>query len=78
MVFLKRKRLIVWLIRAYLKKWGRTIAAVFLIGLLLITLIYFSKDFVLSRIPLNRTENVGMAGIYLRADLPNNLPDVIQ
>lgn len=78
MVFLKRKRLIVWLFRAYLKKWSRTIVACFLVGLPLIALAYFSKDFVLARIPLNRTESIGIEGIYLRSDLPNNLPEVIQ
>lgn len=78
MVFLKRKRLIFWLFRAYIKKWSRTILICIGIGLLISILLFLSKDFVLSKIPLSKTENIGISGIFLRSDLPNNLPDVVQ
>ncbi len=78
MVFLKRRRLIVWLAKAYIKKWGRTIAICFGVGIFIFFLLYLSRNFLLARIPLTKTETIGISGIFLRQDLPNNLPDEIQ
>lgn len=78
MVFLKRRRLIFWLFRAYLKKWGRSILASFILGVFAVAVLYLGRNVILSRIPLNKTENIGIAGIYSKQDLPNNLPETIQ
>ncbi len=77
MVFLKRKRFIFWLIRAYIKKWGKTIGLSFIAGLAIVLLLFFNRHFLLSRFSFNNHENIGMAGIYAKQDLPNNLPDPI-
>ncbi len=78
MIFLKRKRLIFWLFRAYLKKWGKTILASFIFGLIIFLFIFLNRNFFLSKTPVVDNQSIGIAGIYSRRDLPNNLPDIIQ
>lgn len=77
MIFLKRKRLIFWLFKAYLRKWGKIISLSFIIGFLLIFLIYLNRSFIVSRVPSSQNISIGIAGEYFSQDLPNNLPDVI-
>lgn len=76
MIFLKRKRLIFWLIRAYLKRWGKVILASFLIGFAVIVLLFLSRNIIFSFIPTG-TETIGIAGDYPADDFPNNLPEEI-
>ncbi len=78
MIFLKRKRLILWLLKAYLKKWGKTILTSFVLGFGVILILFLNRNFLISFIPNLNEETVGIAGIYSRRDLPNNLPEVIQ
>lgn len=77
MIFLKRKRLIFWLLRAYIKKWGKTILISFFLGIIVFTLLVLNRNFFLSKIPLSHNENIGLVGVYERSDLPNNLPQII-
>lgn len=77
MIFLKRKRLIFWLLRAYIKKWGKTITVSFVLGLLVFAFLFLKRDFFLSKIPLSNNESIGIVGVYDRTDLPNNLPPAI-
>ncbi len=77
MIFLKRKRLVFWLFRAYLKKWGRTIFVSFVLGLLLFLIIFLSRDFILSKIRITNRQSIGIAQIIAAENLPNNLPDII-
>jgi len=77
MIFLKRKRLIFWLLKAYIKKWGKTIFASFILGFLIIVLLFLNRNFLISRLPIVNHESVGIAGVYSERDLPNNLPEAI-
>lgn len=77
MIFLKRKRLIFWLLRAYIKKWGKTIFFSFTLCFVIILLLFFNKSLLLSKAPVIESQSIGIAGIYSSRDLPNNLPDVI-
>ncbi len=77
MIFLKRKRLIFWLLKAYLKKWGKTILVSFTLGFALILLLFLNRNFLITRLPIVNHESVGIAGVYSERDLPNNLPDTI-
>ena len=77
MVFLKRKRLILWLIRAYLKKWGKVVVASLLIGVIIFTLLYLSRDAIATKVPIFNVEKIGMAGDLSEYDFPNNMPTEI-
>ncbi|MBI2621651.1 MAG: ABC transporter substrate-binding protein [Candidatus Levybacteria bacterium] len=77
MIFLKRKRLIFWLLRAYLKKWGKTIGAFFIFGFSIIFLLFFNRNLLFSKIPVVNSQRVGVAGIYSSRDVPSNLPEII-
>lgn len=69
MLFL-RKRLLIWLVRAYLRKWGKTIAIFFITGLFLFSLFLRFSDFIVARIPLWHKESIGMVGAYTLSTLP--------
>ncbi len=77
MVFLKRKRLIFWLLRAYLKKWGKFIALALLIFLILFTLIFLNRKHIATFLPNNHNQTIGIAGIYSAEQFPDQLPDFI-
>lgn len=74
MIFLKRKRLIIWLIKAYLRKHGRTISLFFTAGLLSFLILFLTKDFFISRLPFTKTETVGIVGAY---DIDTFPPDIL-
>lgn len=65
-----RKRLVFWLIKAYIKKWGKFIFAFFLIGLLAFFLIIQSIKFFASKIPVGYKELIGIVGNYTLDQLP--------
>lgn len=68
-----RKRLIFWLIKAYIKKSGKIILLSFLLGLLIFfTLIFASKYFTII-LPAFKRETIGVVGAYKK----NNLPEII-
>lgn len=73
MIFFKRKRLIIWLIRAYLKKHGRTVFLFFVAGLLSFLLLFLAKDFFIIRLPFANRETVGYVGAYDINTLPPNI-----
>lgn len=76
MVFLKRKRLILWLLRAYIKKWGKLILISLLIFLVIFGLVYFNRQRLASFLPRNN-QTIGIAGIYSADKFPDQLPDFI-
>lgn len=71
MIFFKRKRLIIWLIRAYLKNHGRTVLLFFVAGLLSFLILFLTKDFFISRFPFAHKETVGLVGAYDVNSLPS-------
>src|SRR3990170_7470698 len=65
-----RRRLISWLIIAYIKKWGKLILLFFAIGLF----VFFASRFVfeefLAKVRFSNAETTGMIGAYNIEDLP--------
>ncbi len=78
MIFLKRKRLVFWLLKAFLKKWGKTILASFVLGFAVILILFLNRNFFVSKLPVINHHSIGIAGIYSERDLPSNLPEIIQ
>src|SRR3989344_6285662 len=78
MVFIKRKRLILWLARAYFKRWGRTIFISFIFGLIFFSILFLNRKLVLSKIPfaLNE-ERIGIAGAFTINSLPPEVLDSV-
>jgi peptide/nickel transport system substrate-binding protein len=77
MFFLRRRRLIVWLIRAYLKRWGKTIFISFGIGLLVFLFLFFNRSLILSKVPISRSETIGLVGSYNIDNLPPEIMEKI-
>ncbi len=73
MILLKRRRLIFWLIRAYFKKWRKTIFASFVFGLIIFFAIYFGWGIIVPQLPLNQHEVIGMVGNYTTDNLPTQV-----
>lgn len=65
-----RRRLIFWLVKAYLKQWGRTIFIYFGIGLLFFFILRALLGLVESY-PFEKKEVIGMVGAYTINDLPS-------
>lgn len=77
MVVFKRKRLLVWLIRAYVKKWGFIILASFAVGLALFGLLFLNRGFLLSKIPFTQAKSIGLVGNFYPTDLPPMVLDKV-
>jgi ABC-type transport system substrate-binding protein len=73
MLILKRKRLFVWLIKAYLKKWGLAILVSFGVGLVLFSLLFLNKGFLLSRIFFTEPKSIGLVGSFYVQELPSGV-----
>ena len=65
-----RRRLILWLIRAYIKKSGRTILLSFFAGLLIFFIILFSSRFLSKIVPIYTETVTGVVGSYTADNLP--------
>lgn len=65
-----RKRLIFWLIRAYIRKSGRIILFSFLAGLIFFSIVLFSSKFFANIIPVYKKSIIGVSGAYTRDSLP--------
>ncbi len=70
-----RRRLIFWLIRAYLVKWGKTILFSFLAGLLVFFIVLFSSRYFANIIPIYKHTIIGVTGAYRIDDLPAIIVD---
>ena len=68
-----RKRLIFWLIKAYIKKSGKIILLSFFLGLLIFFLLIFASKYFTIILPAFKRETVGVVGAYKK----NNLPEII-
>lgn len=73
MIFLKRKRLIVWLFKAYIKKWRKTIFLSFLFGLIIFFVLKYGVNYFIPLMPFTNKESIGIVGAYS----PDNLPPEI-
>jgi peptide/nickel transport system substrate-binding protein len=72
-----RKRLIFWLIKAYIKKSGKTILISFIVGLIIFFALLFTAKYYSYIIPFSRTETVGLVGAYSGDNLPQEITDML-
>ncbi|MEK7160035.1 MAG: ABC transporter substrate-binding protein [Patescibacteria group bacterium] len=70
MIFLKRKRLIIWLFKAYIKKWRKTIFLSFLFGLIVFFVLKYGVNYFIPLMPFTYRESIGMVGAYTSDNLP--------
>lgn len=59
-----RKRLLFWLIKAYIHRWGKFIAASFAVGLVIFFIFLKFLDFFLPKLQLNKANSFGIVGAY--------------
>src|SRR3989344_1199467 len=72
MIYLRR-RLISWLIIAYIKKWRKLIFLFFGIGLLVFFISRWAVSELMTSIRISNVEIIGMVGSYSVDDLPNSI-----
>lgn len=68
-----RKRLLFWLIKAYIKRWGRSIIIYFGIGLFIFFLLNLFLPYFITRLPFVEKETIGMVGHYATDSLPQEI-----
>lgn len=66
-----RRRLIYWLIKEYLRKWKKAIFLSFLIGFLVFVGFIFILRYFTAKIPVGKTETIGVVGAYSLQTLPS-------
>lgn len=71
MVF--RRRLIFWLAKEYIKKWGKTIVFFFLIGLSIFFILWSLILYFKPTIPKIKKESIGVVGAYTPDTLPSSI-----
>lgn len=64
------QRLIFWLIKAYIKRWKKTIFICFLLGLSCFFFVRFFLSTIVARFPLIHKEYIGVVGAYQPDSLP--------
>lgn len=67
-----RKRLVFWLLKAYIKKWRKMILFSFVIGIAFFFLLRFWAGSV-TKVPVNQKEVIGIAGDYTVETLPASI-----
>lgn len=73
MIFLNRRRLIIWLLKAYIKKWKKTIFLFFGLGLLFFFFLYYIFSNFSGIFPFATNRSIGILGIYSTSSLPNDI-----
>ncbi|OGH06092.1 MAG: hypothetical protein A2W22_04225 [Candidatus Levybacteria bacterium RBG_16_35_11] len=73
MILLKRRRLVIWLVRAYLKKWGKTILLFFFLGLIAFFLLRVFLSYISTKLPFVQKETIGIVGVYTSDNLPEQI-----
>jgi peptide/nickel transport system substrate-binding protein len=64
------KRLIFWLVKAYIKKWRKTIFFFFLFGLVFFFILQFFLSTIIAKFPLIQKETIGVIGSYTVETVP--------
>lgn len=65
-----RRRLVFWLLKAYINKWGKRIGIFFILGLIVFFALLKGSGFIVKKIPTSHHESVGMIGAYTLDTLP--------
>lgn len=68
-----RKRLVFWLIKAYIKRWGRNIIIYFGIGLFIFILLNTFLPYFITLLPFVEKETIAMVGPYTSDSLPQEV-----
>ncbi|HEX7042632.1 MAG TPA: ABC transporter substrate-binding protein [Patescibacteria group bacterium] len=68
-----KRRLIFWLLRAYLKRWGKYIVISFILGLLGFFILKSSFPYIIAAFTGLSKETVGVVGAYSLEDLPPSI-----
>lgn len=71
MLFFKRRRLVFWLFKAYLKRLRKTILISFILGLLVFFILRFGVNYFIPLLPFTQTQTVGIVGAYTVDQLPS-------
>lgn len=70
MIFFKRRRLVFWLLRAYIKRWRRTIVTSFILGILGFFILRYGINYFIPLLPFTHEEKIGVEGAYTVDELP--------
>lgn len=70
-----RRRLLVWLLKAYVRRMGRIILLFFFGGLFLSFLSILVYNFASTKIPVTQNESVGLVGTHTLNDLPEPISE---
>ncbi len=70
MIFLKRRRLVVWIIKAYAKRLKKVIFLSFIVGLIVFAIVRFSAGFIVNFLPFVNKNTIGVSGAYTIDSLP--------
>jgi len=73
MIFFQRRRLIIWLLKAYIKRLKKTIFVFFGLGLIFFFVLYFILSHLSPIVPFKETRSVGILGIYNISNLPEDI-----
>lgn len=68
-----RKRLVFWLVKAYLKRWGKNIVIYFGIGLFIFFVLKFALSYFITRLSYAGKETIGAVGPYTADNLPEEI-----
>lgn len=66
-----RRRLLYWLIKEYIRKWGKSIAISFVIGLFVFFSLIAILRYSLPKLPIGQNESIGVVGAYRVESLPS-------
>lgn len=65
-----RKRLIFWLLKAYLKKWGKVIVLSFITGLVIFYFLLSTSKYIVRFFPSKKKQTIGIVGTFTLTKLP--------
>ena len=65
-----RRRLIFWLIKAYIKKSGRTLVISFFLGLFIFFAVLLTSKYFVKILPIYKKNTIGIVGAYTQDNLP--------
>ncbi len=68
-----RRRLLLWLLKAYLKRWGKNILIYFGIGLFIFFILNIALSYSITHLPFVEKETIGMVGSYTIDSLPKEI-----
>lgn len=68
-----KKRLIIWLLRAYIKRWGKIIILYFFLGLVIFFMLLVGFTYLAPKFPFGRNEVIGVYGNYRIDTLPDSI-----